>query len=133
MEPKKTMKLLTTIILILLTLTLFGQDKDSTKSIEYIFITEPMPSYPGGHAQMINFIRHNLSTPRGYKKIKGKVFIEFFVNEDGSLSDFKIAKGLADALDKSALRTVMMMPKWIPAKRDEKPIRTKMTIPITFE
>lgn len=127
------MRHLTTIILILLTLTSFGQDKDSAKSAEYIFITEPMPTYPGGQAQMNNFIRHNLSTPKGYRKVKGKVFIEFVVNEDGSLSDFRIAKGLTDALDKSALSTVMMMPKWIPAKRDEKPIRTKMTIPITFE
>jgi periplasmic protein TonB len=127
------MRLLTVIILILLTLTSFGQDKDATKSTEYVFITEPVPSYPGGQAQMNRFIRHNLSTPRGYRKVKGKVFIEFVVNEDGSLSDFSVAKGLTDALDKSALRTVMMMPKWIPAERDKKPIRTKMVIPITFE
>lgn len=100
------MRPLTTLVLVLLTLTLFGQDKDSANSTEYIFITESMPSYPGGNAQMNNFIRHNLSAPRGYREIKGKVFIEFVVNEDGSLSDFKVAKGLVDALDKSALRTV---------------------------
>src|SRR5262245_31118701 len=126
------MRPLITLVLILPTLTSLGQDKDSTNSTEYIFITESTPSYPGGQAQMNNFIRHNLSTPRGYRKVQGKVFIEFVVNEDGSLSDFRVVKGLADALDKSALRTVMMMPKWIPAKRDDKPIQTKMIIPITF-
>jgi len=127
------MRPLTSIILILLTLTSFGQDIASTNPTEEeIFITEPMPSYPGGQAQMNNFIRHNLSTPRGYRKVQGKVFIEFVVNEDGSLSDFRVVKGLADALDKSALRTVMMMPKWIPAKRDDKPIRIKITIPVAF-
>ena len=127
------MKILTIIIPMLLTLISFGQDKDSTKSTEDIFITEPVPSYPGGQGQMNNFIRHNLATPRDYRKVKGQVFIEFVVNEDGSLSEFRVVKGLVDALDKSALRTVMMMPNWIPATRDDKPFRTKMIIPITFE
>lgn len=127
------MRLLTVIILTLLTLASFGQDQDSTKSTEHIFVTEPMPSYPGGQAQMDNFIRHNLYTPRAYRKIQGQVFIECIVNEDGSLSDFRIARGLADALDKAALRTVMMMPNWVPAKRGGGPIQTKVIIPITFK
>lgn len=127
------MRILTIIILMLLTLTSFGQGKDSTESTQDIFITDPLPSYPGGQAQMNNFIKHNLITPRGYRKVKGKVFIECVVNEDGSLSEFRVVKGLVDALDKSALRTVMMMPNWVPGRRDDKPIRTRMIIPITFE
>jgi protein TonB len=67
------------------------------------------------------------------KGVKGKVFIGFIVNVDGSLSDFKIVKGLADPFDKSALETLKKMPNWIPAKQNNKPIRTKMVMPVWFD
>lgn len=124
---------LTTIILTLLTTSSFGQDKDSVNSTEHIFVSEPMPGYPGGHAEMIRFIKKNLKYPKDSRTVQGKVYIEFIVNEDGSLSDFRIAKGLTDTFDNSALATVKKMPNWIPAKRDNKPIRTKMIIPIAFD
>jgi periplasmic protein TonB len=127
------MRQLTTIILTLLTLTSFGQDKDSTDTTNYIFVSEPMPSYPGGHAEMIKFIKRNLKYPRDSRTVQGKVYVEFVVNENGSLSDIRVVKGLVDSLDNSALEIVKKMPKWIPAKRDDKPIRTKMVIAISFD
>jgi len=57
------------------------------------------------------------------------VFIEFVVNEDGSLSDFKVVKGLSETIDKSVLETFMKMPNWVPARKDSKPIKTKMVMP----
>ena len=55
------MRQLTILILTLSTLTSFGQDKDS---VNYIFVEEPMPSYPGGLVEMKNFIKTNLNTQR---------------------------------------------------------------------
>jgi TonB family protein len=127
------MRQFTTIILTLLTLTSFGQEKDSKDSTNYIFVEEPMPSYPGGHAEMIKFIKKNLKYPKDSRTVQGKVYVEFVVNDTGSLSDFRVVKGLADSFDNSALETVKKMPKWIPAKREDKPIRTKMVIAITFD
>ena len=92
-----------------------------------------MPSYPGGHAEMKRFIKDNLKYPRHSGTVQGKVFIEFIVNEDGSLSDFRLVKGLVESFDNSALETVKKMPNWIPAKRENTPIRTKMVIPIRFD
>src|SRR5687767_6612365 len=126
------MRQLTIVILTLLTGTSFGQDKDSIDSNRIILVTEPVPGYPGGYAEMNNFIRKNLKYPKDSRTVKGKVFIEFVVNEDGSLSDFRVVKGLAESFDNSALAIVKKMPDWIPAKRDNKAIRTKMVIPITF-
>jgi outer membrane biosynthesis protein TonB len=81
------MRRLTTIFLTLLTLTSFGQDKDSTDTTNYVFVSEPMPSYPGEHAEIIKFIKRNLKYPRESRTIQGKVYVEFVVNENGSLSD----------------------------------------------
>lgn len=126
------MRSLIALILTVLTLTAFGQDRNSTDSTNYIFVSEPMPSYPGGHAEMIKFIGKNLKYPRHSRTVQGKVYVEFVVGEDGSLSDFRIVKGLAESFDRSALQALTKMPSWIPAKRDNIPIRTKIVIPVTF-
>ena len=86
------MRQLTSIILTFLTLTSFGQDKDSTDTTNNIFVSEPMPSYVGGHGEVIKFIRKNLKYPRDSRTAQGKVFVEFVVNENGSLSDFELSK-----------------------------------------
>lgn len=130
---QKRMRQLPTIILTLLTLTSFGQEKDSVDSTNYIFVEEPIPSYPGGHAEMIKFIKKNLKYPKDSGMVRGKVYVEFVINDTGSLSDIRVVKGLTDSFDNSALETVKNMPKWIPAKRDDKPIKTKMILAITFD
>jgi TonB family protein len=93
-----------------------------------------MPSYPGGHSEMIKFIKKNLKFPKDSDTtVQGKVYIEFVVNDNGSLSDFRVVKGLADAFDNSALETVKKMPNWIPARMDNKPIKAKIVVPIKFD
>lgn len=119
--------------MVLLCGTSFGQDKDYLDKDTIIFVTEPMPNYRGGYSEMHSFIKKNLKYQKDSRDVEGKVFIEFVVNEDGSLSDFKILKGLIESLNNRALEAVKKMPNWIPAKRDDKPFRTKMIIPITFE
>lgn len=100
--------------------------------VNYIFIEEPMPMYPGGHAAMMKFIKKNLKYPRDARTVKGNVYVGFVVGENGSLSDFRIVKGLADVFDNSALAVVKKMPKWIPARRDNNPVKTEMVVRITF-
>ena len=128
----KIMRLPACIILNLLTVMVFGQTKTPLDSTEIICVFEPMPSYPGGHAEMKTFIEKNLKYPKDSRTFQGIVFIEFIVNEDGSLSDFRVAKGLMDSFDNCALETVKSMPNWIPAMTNNRPVRTKMIVPIKF-
>ena len=58
--------------------------------------------------------------------------ISFFVEPDGSLSDIEVVRKVDPLLDEEALRVVKAMPKWIPAKQNNTPIRAKMTMPIEF-
>lgn len=123
---------ITLCILILITSNAMTQDQDSLETSETIFVSEPQPSYPGGYVEMNNFFKKNLKYPKDSRTVKGKVFIEFIVNVDGSLSDFRILKGLGEPFDACALETLKKMPNWIPAKRDNKPILTKMVMPVAF-
>lgn len=120
-------------ILIFIASNTFGQDKDSLDASDIIFVSELQPSYPGGYVEMGNFFKKNLKYPRDSRSVKGKVFIEFIVNVDGSLSDFRILRGLGEPFDSSALETIKKMPNWIPAKRDNKPILSKMVMPVAFD
>jgi hypothetical protein len=127
---KEIMKRLVIIILTLLTVTSFGQDKDSVQN--YIFVTEPVPSYPGGLDSLKAFIKRNTRYPKGTADYVGSVFVEFTIIEDGSPTDFKIVRGLCDICDKNPIETLKKMPQWIPAMVNDKPTRTRMVLPVKY-
>ena len=124
------MRQLAIIILTLLTVTSFGQDNDSVK--EGIFVTEPMPSYPGGPDSLWTFIKKNTKYPKGTLDYTGTVYVGFVVTEDGSLTNFKVMKGLCDICDENAIETLRKMPNWIPALIDNKPIRARIVLPVKY-
>lgn len=64
----------------------------------------------------------------------GKVFIRVIINERGELSDYMILRGLDSCrgFHKEALRLVDLMPNWIPAELDGKPVKSYTVIPISF-
>lgn len=127
------MRRLTTIILICFTLTSFGQDKDSTETTNYMFVSDPMPSYPGGIDSLGTVIKRNLKYSKGKVDYAGVVYVEFVVTEDGSTTDFKVVKGLCDICDKNAIETLKKMSKWTPAMVNDKPIRTRLILPVKYD
>ena len=62
--------------------------------------------------------------------IEGKIYVNFVVESDGSISAVKVVKGLDSLLDAEAVRSVQALPKMIPATFDGKPVRIQYTIPI---
>jgi len=95
---------------------------------------EKMPEPVGGFEAMYKFLQNNLIYPAEAKekKIEGKVFVEFIIEKDGSVTHVKILKSVDPELDEEAVRIVKMMPKWIPGEQMGKPIRTCYQIPIRF-
>lgn len=100
-------------------------------------LVDPMvqPEFPGGFEKMYAFIRKELNYPKAAEAhgIKGKVHVEFVVETDGTLSEFKVAKGVAPLLYAVALRVVSMMPGWTPGERNDEAVRCRMVLPLKFE
>lgn len=98
------------------------------------FIVEEMPEFPGGDAALRAFIAQSVKYPVVAQEngIQGKVYVNFVVGKDGSISNAKIARGVDPALDKEALRVVNSLPKWKPGKQGGKPVRVSYTVPINF-
>ena len=62
--------------------------------------------------------------------IEGKIYVNFVVESDGSVSTVKVVRGLDALSDAEAVRSVEALPKMIPATFDGKPVRIQYTIPI---
>jgi len=65
--------------------------------------------------------------------IEGKVFVEFVIEKDGSITDVKAIKGIGAGCDEEAVRILQSAPNWKPGKQRGKPVRQKMVLPISFK
>lgn len=67
--------------------------------------------------------------------IKGKCYLKFVINRDGSVEQVSIERGVPDCpeCDQEAKRVIKSMPNWVPAKVKGKPVRAYMLLPINFE
>lgn len=91
------------------------------------------PEFPGGKKAFTSFLTKNLKWPKtGDDESQGIVIISFFVEKDGRLTEIKVAKSLGAAYDEEALRVINLSPKWIPAMKNNKFIKSKYTVPIKF-
>lgn len=102
---------------------------------ELIFIVEKMPEYPGGFEAMSAFINANLVYPQEAidTGIEDRVFVGFWVETDGSLSDIKVLRGIGYGCDEAAMEVVRKMPKWKPAMQRGKPVRIQYMFPVKFK
>lgn len=67
------------------------------------------------------------------KSVKGKIIVEFFVEKDGSLSDFKIIKDVGYGAADELIKVLKNAPTFKPAMLDGVPIKTKYTLPLTID
>lgn len=95
---------------------------------------EKMPEFPGGEDKMLQYLGSKLKNSAYLQEqgIFGEIFIEFIVNEDGSLSDFSVVKSLDPILDRSAMNAAKSMPKWIPGENGGHPVKVRLQLPIIF-
>ena len=80
------------------------------------------------------FIAENIRYPEEAKElgIQGKVYVNFVVEADGSISNVNVARGIGGGCDEEAVRVVKLMPKWKPGKQQGMPVRVQFNLPIKF-
>lgn len=89
---------------------------DSTAKEEVFMVAEQMPEFPGGMKELLKFLQDNLKYPENAMKnnVQGRVIVQFVVEKDGTLTEFKVARSVDPDLDAEALRVLQTMPKWKP-------------------
>lgn len=96
---------------------------------------EIKPEFPGGVLEFYKFIGKNFKMPEeaSKNKIDGKIFVQFIVEKDGSLSEFKIVKDLGYGIGEEAIRTLKLSPVWTPGSQMGQPVRVLYSLPITIQ
>jgi len=111
-------------------------DEPEEEVAEEIFtIVENQPMPVGGMQGFYKYLNENIKYPKKAKTlgIQGKVFVEFVVNTDGSLTDFKVVKGIGGGCDQEAIRVLKEAPKWTPGKQRGHAVRVRKVVPIFFK
>ncbi len=97
-------------------------------------VLKKMPEYPGGTKALLHYLATNIKYPAEAKKakIQGRVFLNFIVEKDGSISHVKVLRGIGHGCDAEAVKVIENMPRWIPGHHGGKPVRFSYNIPIKF-
>lgn len=103
----------------------------STPSMPLTY-TSVMPDFAGN---LNEYLSKKLKYPELAKEnnVQGRVTVQFVVNEDGSISEAKVLKGIGGGCDEEALRVINNMPRWKPGMHNGKAVRVYMNIPIVFQ
>lgn len=112
----------------------YSTKANSTETNKVYTVVEKMPSFPGGNAALMDYLRNNIKYPAIAVKQKeeGRVVVGFIVECDGSITDIKVLRGATPSLDEEAIRVVKCMPKWIPGMRNDKKVRVRYQVPVSF-
>jgi TonB family protein len=92
----------------------------------------PMPE--GGMKVFYDYVQKELKYPEQAKNqgIQGRVYVQFVVDKDGSITDVKTIRGIGGGCDEEAVRLITNSPKWVPGKQQGETIEVTMTLPVTF-
>ena len=133
--------LLVTVMLSAMSVSVAMADDPATKQVEEVveeelWVVEASPQFPGGQLALMEWIKQNMVYPQEAKAkgIEGRVIVKFTIEEDGTVTNGKILRGVDPLLDNEALRLVSIMPKWSPGRRFAgKDTRFTYNLPLLFK
>lgn len=113
-----------------------AQEAPAAEAIPFEAV-ETKPGFNGGDAdEFSKWVNSQLTYPEAAKEAgtQGRVMIQFTVNADGSMSDFKVVRSASPELDAEALRVLTSCTqKWTPSVQDGKPVAVTYNFPIIFQ
>ena len=110
--------------------------EEAKEEVDEIFTIVEEPASPkGGMPAFYKYVGEKVKYPAQARRmgIEGKVFVEFVIGRDGSISEVRAVKGIGAGCDEEAVRIVQGAPSWTPGKQRGKAVKQRMVLPITFK
>jgi protein TonB len=111
-----------------------GTATETAEDTAVYTVVEEMPLFDDKNPEKSfrEYIAKNLRFPltEWEGTASGRVFLEFVIEKDGSLTRAKVLRSLHPALGDEALRVVRSSPRWTPGRLHGKPLRVKYTWPV---
>lgn len=97
-------------------------------------IVEQDPVFPGGMEALYRYLQNNIQYPQLAREnnISGRVFVQFVIEKDGSISNVRLARDIGGGCGAEAVRVVRSMPRWTPGRNRGRVVRSAYTLPISF-
>lgn len=106
------------------------------EEVEEVFtLVEEYPSFEGGDLAFIKYIQRNLIYPEKARRmgLEGRVFVQFIVEKDGSLTNVIVLRGISGGCNEEAIRVMQNSPNWLAGKQRGRSVRVQMVVPIVFK
>ncbi len=89
----------------------------------------------GGKSAYKKYLQKNIRYPKSAKdnNIEGRVKVIFYIEPNGTLTNFEVKKSLGHGCDEEAIRLIKEGPKWSAAERDSGAFRQKASVTIRFK
>lgn len=126
-------KIFLNVLILLFCGNIFAQEVENNDTTIYTAV-DTLAEFPGGVSELYRFIGMNLRYPQiAEGHVEGMVICKFVVEKDGSLTNIEVIRRLDTNLDKEAIRVIKLMPKWKPAQRNRRIVRSYFHLPIRFK
>lgn len=129
------MKLLLPVLLMCFVCFQALAQESQTDTSKIFLLVDVAPTYEGGMEALYKEFAQKIQYPKMARRIgiEGRVFIQFVIRKDGSVSDVSILKAIGLGCDEEAIRVVKEATHWKPGLIQDKPVHTRMSIPIFFK
>ena len=104
---------------------------DDSSAREYSYTqAEPIDGYPS----LFEYLRANIKYPEDavMDSVQGVITVTFAVDANGTIEDIHIQDILGSSFVEQNLTVIQNMPAWKPALLNGRPIKSKMSLPLTF-
>lgn len=93
---------------------------------------EVKPDFPGGLEKFYKFVGNEFRVPEE-EGLKGRIYVTFVVEKDGSLTDIKVLRDIGYGTGAEAIRVLKKCPKWTPGEQNGKKVRVLYSLPISIQ
>ena len=82
------------------------------------------------HRQLTGYLKYPEKARR--RGLEAKIMVQFVVEVDGKLTDFKALTSYGHSFEGDTIEKLSQLPPWTPAIFNDKPVKTKFHLPVTF-
>lgn len=107
-------------------LLVFSQEILNEGNIYELTQLDPNPKFEVDRSIFMR-VQSNYNRSEETKDLKGNVVVNFIIEKDGTLSNFKIIKDLSFGTGEELIRVLKKTGKWNPGIKDREPVRTSFT------
>ncbi len=126
------MKKLALIVLLFAASLAWAQEHPTPTADEKIYTAEDVdtqPDFPGGIDAFYSAFTKNFQAPE-VPGLVDKVVLSFVIEKDGTPTDIRVVHDAGFGTGEQCRQILETMPKWLPASKDGKKVRSQYLLPI---